>query len=46
MAGNVITTGEKKGLVVYLAGAQSLLRPERKVLVVSLASAQLLLFYD
>ncbi len=42
----VITTGKKKYLVVYLAGARSLLRPEKKVLVVCLAGARLLLFYD
>ena len=32
---------EKKGLVVCLAGARSLLRPEKKVLVICLAGARL-----
>ena len=34
---------KKKVLVICLAGAQSLLRPEKKVLVVSLAGARSLL---
>ncbi len=36
----VIMTRKKKVLVVCLAGARSLLRPEKKVLVVCLAGAQ------
>ena len=33
LAGFFVTTGKKKVLVVCLAGARSLLRPEKKVLV-------------
>ena len=36
-------TGKKKVLVVCLAGARSILRPEKKVLVVCLAGARSLL---
>ena len=39
LAGFFVTTG-KKVLVVCLAGARSLLRPEKKILVVCLAGAR------